>query len=86
MKDALHDAKKSSRNAEAALTKEHSHVKDLEQELKDLKSRLQATTNTSTLPPTTMATAGPMMRIVVPTYPRLSQRPGPLICPHLNMR
>ena len=30
LKDALCDAKKSYRNAEAALTKEHSHVKDLE--------------------------------------------------------
>ena len=30
LKDALHDAKKSYRNAEAALTNEHSHVKDLE--------------------------------------------------------
>ena len=30
LKDALHDAKKSYCNAEAALTKEHSRVKDLE--------------------------------------------------------
>ena len=30
LKDALHDTKKSYHNAEAALTKEHSHVKDLE--------------------------------------------------------
>ena len=41
LKDSLRDAKKSYRNAEAALTKEHSWVKDLEQELKDLKSHLQ---------------------------------------------
>ena len=40
LKDALRDAKKSYRNTETALTKEHSRVKDLEQELKDLKSRL----------------------------------------------
>ena len=40
LKDSLCDAKKSYHNAEAALTKEHSRVKDLEQELKDLKSRL----------------------------------------------
>ena len=40
LKDALCNAKKSYRNAEAVLTKEHSWVKDLEQELKDLKSRL----------------------------------------------
>ena len=32
MKDALHDAKKSLRNAEVALTKERSCIKDLEQE------------------------------------------------------
>ena len=31
LKDSLHNAKKSYRNAEAALTKEHSWVKDLEQ-------------------------------------------------------
>ena len=37
LKEALHDVKKSYRNAEAALIKEHSCVKDLEQELKDLK-------------------------------------------------
>ena len=37
LKDALYDVKKSYCNAEAALTKEHSWVKDLEQELKDLK-------------------------------------------------
>ena len=30
LKDTLHDVKKSYRNTEAALTKEHSHVKDLE--------------------------------------------------------
>ena len=30
LKDALHDVKKTYCNAEAALTKEHSHVKDLE--------------------------------------------------------
>ena len=40
MMDTLCDAKKSYCNAEAALTKEHSWVKDLEQELKDLKSHL----------------------------------------------
>ena len=37
LKDALCDAKKSYCNAEAVLTTEHSWVKDLEQELKDLK-------------------------------------------------
>ena len=38
LKDFLRDMKKSYCNAEAALTKEHSQVKDLEQELKDLKA------------------------------------------------
>ena len=38
LKDALHDVKKSYHNTEAALTKEHSQVKDLEQELKDLRA------------------------------------------------
>ena len=37
LKDALRNAKKSYCNMEAAFTKEHSRVKDLEQELKDLK-------------------------------------------------
>ena len=45
LKDALCDAKKSYCNAEAVLTKEHSQVKDLEQELKDLKSCLQSEAN-----------------------------------------
>ena len=54
LKDTLHNAKKSCHNAEAALTKEHSWVKDLEQELKDLKSCLQLEANTSMLPPTTL--------------------------------
>ena len=44
---------------EAALTKEHSQVKDLEQELKDLKSRSQVEVNASTLPPTILATVEP---------------------------
>ena len=51
--------KKSWRNAEVVLTKEHSQVKDLEQELKDLKSHLQTTANASALPPMTVVTAGP---------------------------
>ena len=38
MKDWLRDTKKSARTSEAALTKECSQVKDLEQELKDIKS------------------------------------------------
>ena len=49
LKDTLHDAKKSYHNTEAALMKEHSCVKDLEQELKDLKSHLQSEANTSVL-------------------------------------
>ena len=67
LKDALHDAKKSYRNAEAALTKEHSWVKDLEQELKDLKSHSQFEMNTSMLPPTTLAIVEPILWVVVPT-------------------
>ena len=52
LKDFLRDMKKSYRNTEAALTKEHSRVKDLEQELKDLKSHLQVEANASALLPT----------------------------------
>ena len=52
LKDFLRDVKKSYRNTEAALTREHSRVKDLEQELKDLKSHLQVEANASALSPT----------------------------------
>ena len=62
MKDALHDTKKSSRNTEVVLTKECSQVKDLEQELKDFKSHLQVTANTSMVSPTTVVAAEPPMQ------------------------
>ena len=75
LKDALRNVKKSYPNMEAALTKEHSWVKDLEQELKDLKSCSQAEANTSALPPTTLATVEPKLWVVVPTW-SLPQ-PGP---------
>ena len=66
LKSALCDVKKSYHEAEAVLTKEHSCVKDLEQELKDLKSHSQSKANASVLPPATMATAGPTLWVVVP--------------------
>ena len=65
LKDALCNMKKSYRNAEAALTKEHSWVKDLEQELKDLKSCLQSETNASMLPPTPLATLEPKSQVII---------------------
>ena len=68
LKDTLCDVKKSYHNAKAALTKEHSHVKDLRQELKDLKSRLQSEANASMLPPTTFATVEPELWVVVPAW------------------
>ena len=68
LKDALCDMKKSCRNTEAVLTKEHSWVKDLEQELKDIKSHSQLEANTSMLPPTTLATAEPKLWVVIPTW------------------
>ena len=68
LKDALCDTKKSYHNAEAMLTKEHSHVKDLEQELNDLQSCLQSEVNASVLPPVTMATVGPTSWVVVPAW------------------
>ena len=58
------------------LTKEHSHIKDLEQELKDLKSCLQSEANTSVLPPVTMVTAGPTLWVVVPTWSLPQQEAG----------
>ena len=77
LKDALHNVKKSYHNAEAALTKEHSHVKDLEQELKDLKSHLQSEANVSVLPLMTVATAEPTSWIVVPTWSLPQPEAGP---------
>ena len=68
LKDFLHDAKKSYCNVEAALTKEHSWVKDLEQELKDLKSCSQVEANASALLPTTLATVEPKSWVVIPAW------------------
>ena len=68
LKDALRDMKNSYRNVEAALTNEHSCIKDLEQGLKDLKSHLQSEVNASVLPPVTMATAGPTLQVIAPTW------------------
>ena len=77
LKEALCDVKKSYRNAEAALTKEHSWVKDLEQELKDLKSHSQSEANASTLLPTTLVTVEPKSRVVVPTWSLPQPEAGP---------
>ena len=68
LKDTLRDMKKSYCNVEAALTKEHSGVKDLEQELKDMKSHSQVEVNASTLPPTILVTVEPKLQVVVPTW------------------
>ena len=65
------------RNAEAALTKEHSWVKDLEQELKDLKSCLQSEVNVSMLLPMTLATAEPKLQVVIPTWSPPQPEAGP---------
>ena len=77
LKDSLHDAKKSYHNAEAVVTKEHSQVKDLEQELKDLRSHSQVEANTSTLPPTILATVEPKSRVVIPTWSLPQPEGGP---------
>ena len=78
LKDSLHDAKKSYCNAKAALTKEHSQVKGLEQELKDLKSRSQVEANTSALPPTTLAAVEPKSQVVVRAWSLPQPEAGPL--------
>ena len=70
LKDALCDT-------EAALTKDPSQVKDLEQELKDLKSCLQVEANASTLPPTTLATVEPKSQVVIPTWSLPQPEAGP---------
>ena len=77
LKDTLCDMKKSYCNAEAALTKEHSRIKDLEQELKDLKSCLQLKANTSMLLPTTLATAEPKSWVVIPAWSLPQPEAGP---------
>ena len=77
LKDALHDVKKSYCNMEAVLTKEHSQVKDLEQELKNLKSCSQVEVNASTLPPTVLATVEPKLRVVIPAWSLPQPEAGP---------
>ena len=77
LKDALLDVKKSYHNTEAVLTKEHSWVKDLEQELKDLKSHSHSEANSSTLPPTTLATADPKSWVVIPAWSLPQPEAGP---------
>ena len=68
--------KKSYCNMEAALTKEHSWVKDLEQELKDLKSRLQVEVNASALLPM-LVTVKPKSRVVIPAWSLPQPEGGP---------
>ena len=77
LKDSLCDAKKSYRNAEAVLTKEHSRVKDLEQELKDLKSHSQVEVNASALLPATLATVEPKSWVVIPAWSLPQPEAGP---------
>ena len=77
LKDSLHDVKKSYCNVEAALTKEHRWVKDLEQELKDLKSRSQVEANASALLPATLATVEPKLQVVVPAWSLPQPEAGP---------
>ena len=55
----------------------HSQVKDLEQELKDLKSHLQVKVNASTLPPTILATVEPKSWVVIPTWSLPQPEAGP---------
>ena len=62
---------------EAVLTKEHSRVKDLEQELKDLKSHLQLKVNASMLPLTTLVTAELKLQVVVPAWSLPQPEAGP---------
>ena len=69
--------KKSYCNAEAALTNKHSWVKDIEQELKHLKSHLQSEVNTSMLPPTALATVEPKLQVVVPAWSLPQPEAGP---------
>ena len=70
--------KKSYRSVEAVLTKEHSPVKDLEQELKDLKSHSQAEANASALLPTTLAIVEPKLWVVVLAWSLPQPEAGPL--------
>ena len=81
LKDTLRDVKKSYRNAEAVLTKEHSHVKDLEQELKHLKSCLQSEANISVLPPATVVTVEPTLWVVGHAWSLPEPEAGPSCLP-----
>ena len=76
-KDSLRDMKKSYSNMEAVLTKEHSQVKDLEQELKDLKSHSQVEANASALPQTTSVAVEPKTQVVVPAWSLPQPEAGP---------
>ena len=77
LKDSLCNTKKSYCNMEAVLTKEHSRVNDLEQELKDLKSRSQVEANASALPPAMLATVESKSRVVVPAWSLPQPEAGP---------
>ena len=81
LKDTLCNTKKSYCNAEAALTKEHSCVKDLELSLKDLKSHSQSEANFSVLPPVTMVTAGSTPQVVIPAWSLPQPEAGPSCLP-----
>ena len=66
----MHNAKKSVKTSEAALTKEHNQTLALEQELKDLRSHLSNKTSDSMLLPAMLVTAkppAPPMQVVQPT-------------------
>ena len=84
LKDFLHNTKKSYHTAEAVLTKEHSWVKDLKQELKDLKSHSQIEANASALPPTMLMTVEPKLQVVIPAWslPQPGAGPSQLPLPH----
>ena len=77
LKDALRDTKKSYCNAEAALTKEHSCIKNLELELKDLNSCSQLEANAPVLPPATVATAEPTLWVVILAWSLPQPEAGP---------
>ena len=74
---ALCNVKKSYCNTKDVLTKEHSHVKDLEWELKDIKSHSQSEANTSVLLPMIVATAEPKSWVVILTWSLPQPEAGP---------
>ena len=86
LKDALCDVKKSYHNAEVVLTKEHSHVKDLEQELLTSRDVHRWTRTPQCCHQQPWQQQGQHCRWSYPPGPSLNQKQDHPICPYLSQR